>query len=257
MDRDLQVRVPTSDTVGSLRNNLGSFPPATIAMWTIEEALGFVVGELSDKNYARSLAFYRFWFETGGDYLEIPPDPIFNAIWNHRGEGSSIYHDYGQIFHASAHLILRFASDAESDHVLAPHSSDLQSRLCARSLREFTSNNLMVARYGNDTVASFYADVNFVAHWANLGYVEESAIRNHILQSLISHPILYRHQAFALIILFKLAGATFEHTLTHRWSTAASSSSRSTPLVISRTRIKERSYRCVCSTYRRVIIGLR
>ena len=34
-------------------------------------------------------------------------------------------------------------------------------------------------------------------------------IRDHILQSLISHPKLYDHQADALIILLKLAGATF------------------------------------------------
>jgi len=40
--------------------------------------------------------------------------------------------------------------------------------------------------------------------------VEEDAIRNHIIQSLIAHPTLYDHQADALIILFKLAGATFE-----------------------------------------------
>ena len=42
--------------------------------------------------------------------------------------------------------------------------------------------------------------------------MEEPAIRNHILQSLIdiSHPKLYDHQADALVILFKLAGATFE-----------------------------------------------
>jgi len=43
----------------------------------------------------------------------------------------------------------------------------------------------------------------------NLGYVEETAIRDHILQSLISHPKLYKVQVDALIILFKLAGATF------------------------------------------------
>jgi len=35
-------------------------------------------------------------------------------------------------------------------------------------------------------------------------------IRNHILQSLISHPTLRYHQAYVLIILFKLAGPTFE-----------------------------------------------
>ena len=64
---------------------------------------------------------------------------------------------------------------------------------------------------GQDYVLSpFLADVNFIAHWANLGCLEESPIRNHILQSLISHPTLYSHQANALISLFKFAGATFE-----------------------------------------------
>ena len=58
-------------------------------------------------------------------------------------------------------------------------------------------------------VGGFYADANLIAHWTNLGYVNEAAIRNHILQSLISHSKLYDHQANALIILFKLAGATF------------------------------------------------
>jgi hypothetical protein len=46
--------------------------------------------------------------------------------------------------------------------------------------------------------------------WANLGYVEEDAVRSHILQSLISHPDIHDHQADALITLFKLAGATFD-----------------------------------------------
>ena len=56
----------------------------------------------------------------------------------------------------------------------------------------------------------FCEDTNLVAHWTNLGLVGEAAIRNHILQSLISHPMLYNHQADALIVLFKLAGAAFE-----------------------------------------------
>ena len=50
--------------------------------------------------------------------------------------------------------------------------------------------------------------INLITRWANLGFVEESVIHNH-LQSLISHPKLYNHQAYALIILFRLAGATF------------------------------------------------
>ena len=53
-------------------------------------------------------------------------------------------------------------------------------------------------------------DSNLIARWANSGHVDQATIRNHILQSLISHPKLYDHQADALIILFKIAGATFE-----------------------------------------------
>ena len=179
-------------------------------MQTIGDALGFVVGELSDRNYTQSLDFYRFWLDTGQTHLQIPSDQIFDSIWNSRGAGSSINLISAQLIHPAAHLILRFASDAESDPVLSPYSSGLQGRLCARSLREFSSNNLMSARYGRDAVGGFYADTNLIAHWANLGYVEEAVIRNHILQSLISHPKLYDHQADALIILFKLAGPTFE-----------------------------------------------
>ena len=194
----------------SLRNEAGPLSSATIAMQTIGDALGFVVGELSDKNYAQSLDFYRFWCSTGQTHLQIPSDQIFDAIWNNRTAGSSIDPNSAQLIHSTAHLILRFASDAESDRVLTPYSSGLQSRLRTKSLQEFSSKNLMAARYGRDAVGDFYTDTNLIAHWANLGYVEEAAIRDHILQSLISHPKLYDHQADALIILFKLAGPTFE-----------------------------------------------
>ena len=40
--------------------------------------------------------------------------------------------------------------------------------------------------------------------------MDEDTIRDRILQSPISHPRLYEHQANALLTLFKVAGATFE-----------------------------------------------
>ena len=185
-------------------------------MEDIDKALGAAVGYLVDENYAQSLAFYRFWFDIGRTHHQIPPDQILDAIWNNRGTGSpTIDPGQGKLVHATAHLIIRFARDVESDHLLAPHSSGLQSRLCARTLQEFFSSNLRLVwsrmsgceeRY----LGNICVDANLTAHWVNLGYVEEAVIRNHILQSLISHPILYDHQADALIILFKLAGATFE-----------------------------------------------
>ena len=178
-------------------------------MEEINIVLDPVVGQLSDQNYAQSFNLYHFWFDVGQTYYQIPPDKIFDTIWKNRTTGSKMEFSSGNLIHSTAHLILRFASDAESDPILAPYSSGLQRRLCAMSLQEFFRCNLRDAR-DVEWAYDRYADVNFVAHWANLGYVEEASIRNHILQSLTSHPKLYDHQAFMLIILFKVAGATFE-----------------------------------------------
>ena len=184
-------------------------------MEEIEKGLGPVVQNLSDQNYEQSFAFYRFWFDIGHTYTEISSDQTFTAIWNNRMP-ATMNPDGAKIIHPTAHLILRFVGDAESDHILAPYNAGLQNRLCARILREFFERNMAIVRYiglgYNWEVAGFHfaADTNLVAHWANLGYVEEDAIRNRILQSLISHPYLHDHQADALIVLFKLAGATFE-----------------------------------------------
>jgi len=163
---------------------------------------------LSDQNYAESFDYYRLLFDIGHAYHGIPSDRIFDTIWNCRAMNSTIDTSNCQLIH-SADLILRFARDAESDHMLAQHSSGLQSRLSARALQEFIANIVGTVR-GRGYPSTAYVDTNLVAHWANLGYVEENVIRNHILQSLISHPKFLDHQADTLIILFKLAGATFE-----------------------------------------------
>ena len=172
----------------------------------IHNALELVFRDLSDENYAESFDFYRLWFDIGHAYHQIPSDHIFNIIWRYKSKGSTIDPSRGQLIYL-ADLVLRFASDAESDHILAPHTSKLQSRLSTRALQEFFANNMAVMR-GRESPD--YTIVSLIAYWANLGHVEEVAVRNHILQSLISHPTLHDHQAYALIILFKLAGATFE-----------------------------------------------
>jgi len=181
-------------------------------MEEIDKALGTAVGRLSDQNYSQSLDFYRVWFEIGQTYHQIPSDQVINAIWNNRVTGSTInFASSSNLIHSTAHLILRFASDAESDHLLGPYNSGLRTRLCARSLQNFFADNLRLTPHWNDkSFYDFCTDANLIAHWANIGYVEETAIRNHILQSLISHATLHYHQAYAIIILFKLAGPTFE-----------------------------------------------
>jgi hypothetical protein len=189
-------------------------PTTTIAMVNIREALSSAIGKISDQNYKQTFAFYRFWFDTGQIYHQIPSDLILNTILDSRAANSRDPSS-GEFIHATASLIPRFVRDAESDQILALHCSGLQSRLYTTILQGFFSGNLAFVR-GKATgrwegaTSYFYANTNLTAHLANHGYVEEAAILNRILQSLISHPSgLYGHQADALIILFKLAGATF------------------------------------------------
>ena len=182
-------------------------------MDNIRRALDSVVPKLSDENYDQSFAFYRFWLDIGQNYHQIPPDLVFDVILNNRAT-DSMNVGRGELTQTNAHLVVRFAGDAESDHILAPHNAGLQSHLCTRILQDFFSDNLGFV-WGVETgswnsTGYFYANTDLIARWANLGYVEEVTIRNHILQSLISYPKLYDHQANALIVLFKLAGATLE-----------------------------------------------
>ena len=175
---------------------------------------GSVVTNLSDQNYAQSLASYRFWFNIGQAHQKIPPTKIFDAVWDNRAAGSMVDPGHGKLVHATAHLIVRLASDADSDYIRAPRSG-LQNHLYTKSLQGFFSKNVSAASYnekgwGGFNMVGFFEDANLIAHWANHGYAEEATIRHDILLSLISHQKLYDHQADALIILFKLAGATFE-----------------------------------------------
>ena len=136
----------------------------------VDKALGLVTRNLSNQNYVQSLARYCFWLDIGQIYYQIPSDQIFNVIWSNRVATSSLLNPGGgQLIHSTAHSILRFARDAESGHILVPHSSGLQSRLCARSLREFFSNNVETVWSGLvdnkwDRADSFHADANFIAH---------------------------------------------------------------------------------------------
>jgi hypothetical protein len=172
----------------------------------VRVALGSTVRSLSDENYKQSFARYQFWLELAQSYSQLSSDLIFDTIWKQKNQLSST----DSFIYPTCPLILRFASDVESDPVLASHGAGLRSRLCTSVLKEFFNADLMIAygRYSQGT--DYFINANFIAHCANLGYMEEASIRNHILQSLISPSSLHDHQAGALIILFKIAGATFE-----------------------------------------------
>ena len=140
-------------TVVHLRNRPASPPTATTAMADIQKVLGSAIEQiLSDRNYKQPPAFYRLLFDIGQTYFEIPSDQIFDAIWEKRATiatkhdqpryGLQSRHVSHKLIHPTAHSILRFASDAESDHTLAPHNPGLQRRLCAKILQDFFSSNL-------------------------------------------------------------------------------------------------------------------
>lgn len=174
-----------------------------------------IADTFSDKNldYERSLASYRLWFDIKQTYRQIPTDQIIDDIWsNYRQINIRKSSSWDKFTRPTTQLVLRLTSDLESDLILAPYNSGLRSRLCKKAIQEFFINNILSVEsgYGAGYMCYFAPDVTLIAHWANLGYVEEHAIRNHILQSLISHSKLYHHQADALCILFQVAGATFE-----------------------------------------------
>ena len=179
-------------------------------MKNIQNALGSAISSLSDERYEQSLDYFRLWFRIGQKYSQNPSDLIFDAIYGHRLKGSWNYNNAFKGY-SIGHLISRFVGDVESDPVFAPYSVGLRNRFCHRILQEFFDGDLegMNSDNGWDR-KQFYVDANLIAHCANLGYIEEDMIRDFILQSLISHPKLYDHQADALLILFQIAGATFE-----------------------------------------------
>ena len=186
--------------------NLPDTATASAAMQDIKRALGLAISSLSDENYQQSFARCRLWLELEQTYCGLAPsDLIFDAIWENKAAyPSSIAH------YPAAPLILRFVNEAESDPVLAPYSPGLRNRLCAMIMQEFIEDELRIMYNGPWLPNNFYMDANLIAHCVNHGYIEESAIRNHILQPLISHKKFFDHHAFALGILFKIAGATFK-----------------------------------------------
>ena len=179
-------------------------------MRNIQNALGSAVSCLSNERYEQSLDYFRLWFRIGQNYSQNPSDLIFNAIFGNRLKGSwngpSVFKGY-----SIGHLIPRFVGDVESDPIFAPYSVGLRNRFCDRILQEFFDGDLEAIhkRHSWDS-KQFYVDANLIAHCANLGYIEEDMIRDYVLQSLISHQKLEDHQVIALLVLFRIAGATFE-----------------------------------------------
>ena len=179
-------------------------------MRNIQQALGSAISRLSDQDYEQSLDYFRLWFRIGQKYSENPSDLIFNAIYLSRTAGLWTDNNWLKCY-SIGHLIPRFVDGVESDPGFAPYSAGLRNRFSASILQEFFDGDLEnMNRSGSWAPTQFYIAVNLIAHSANFGIIEEDMIRDYILQSLVSHPKLHDHQADALAVLFKIAGATFE-----------------------------------------------
>jgi len=175
-------------------------------MSNLRETLSTLAKNLSEENYDTSLAQYRFWLDIGTAYGHVNQNQV-------DGDANQILQsDDAQLIHPTAHLFFRFIGDME-DHLPSRSASKYHGQSCAAKVAQCFELNLTLVKHGQgwspSTSGKFHTGMNLIGRWANLGFVEEIAIHNHILQSLISHPKLHDHQADALVILFKLAGATF------------------------------------------------
>jgi len=198
-----------------------------LELYEIQQALGSVIDEISDKIIVKPPTTPE------QDSSKTPSDTILGAIWSNR-KVKLVDPGRGKLDHPIAHLIVRLARDVELDHVFAPHSDGFQNRLSVKILLGFFRDNLRAIWYDGSSLFShikrgFCADANLLPHCANFGCIKEDGICDDILQSLIYRPKLYDHQADALIVLLKPAGATDE---AYAGRSAVSSFSRTTTIAI-------------------------
>ena len=142
MRRTKPLTTTASSSTSTIRMETPTFTNR-VELPTIEKASNSVVTGLSDENYAESFAFYRVWFDVGQAYHNMTSDQIFRDIRDNKG-GSSAGDLVSALTQSNVHLFVRYASDVESDPILSPHCSGLQSRLCTESPREFFGDNMVI-----------------------------------------------------------------------------------------------------------------
>ncbi|KAF9646043.1 hypothetical protein BDM02DRAFT_3189167 [Thelephora ganbajun] len=179
-------------------------------MSSLRGTLSNLVRNLSEENYDQSLAQYCYWLDVGTVYGHIGHDQVYNDAQQIL-RSDSVGHEW-RLIHPTAHLFFRFVGDMESK-IVPGDASEFHKQHCTRTLASCFDMIHHCPYLTSGSSPPLLTSMNLVAHYANLGFVEEALIRNYIIQPLIkiTHPKLYDPQADALIILFKLAGATFEN----------------------------------------------
>ena len=175
----------------------------------IPDILGDLVSHLSEKNYEQTLSGYRLWTKIGATHGWISKKQLENDIKGNMQPHLVYQADSNyQLIHPTIHLLLQFITDVELNPVSSTHA-----RLCHSSLYDFFADNssldLRSSTRSSDKLCKFYTNVNLLAHLVNLGHVGVEDVQDHILQSLTFIPLLYDYQLYSLLILLKIAGATF------------------------------------------------
>ena len=175
----------------------------------ISNLLGNLVSHLSEKNYEQTLSDYRLWTKIGVTHGWISEEQLVNDIKGNM-QPHLVYQakSYYQLVHPTSHLLLQFITDVELNPVSSTHA-----RLCHSSLHDFFADNSSLDLWpntrSNNKLREFYTNVNLLAHLVNLGHVGVEDVQDHILQSLTFRSIPHGHQLCSLLILLKIAGATF------------------------------------------------
>ena len=170
------------------------------------EFIGELVSRISEENYEQTLFDYRLWMKIGVTHRLIPDHQLRNAILeNMRPE--LVYPSTSQLIHPATHLLVQLITDTEPNPVSPTHV-----QLYHLSLKDFFADNSVFylrTNVENYRWRKFYTNVNFLAHWVNVGCLSVEDVRYHILQSLTFRPVPCFYQLCSLLILLKIAGATF------------------------------------------------
>ena len=174
----------------------------------IPDVLGDLVSHLSEKNYEQTLLDYRLWTKIGVTHGWISEKQLENDIKGNMKPHLVYQENSYELIHPTSHLLLQFITDVELNPVSSTHA-----RLCHSSLHDFFADNSSLDLWpnarSNNKLREFYTNVNLLAHLVNLGHVGVEDVQDHILQSLTFRPIPHGHQLCSLLILLKIAGATF------------------------------------------------
>ena len=177
----------------------------------ISSYLNKLVLGLSEENYDQTLSDYRLWMGIGVTHGWIPGDQLYNDILTSM-KPELVDPSSAQLIHSTSRRLLRFVTEVGNDPLLSAFVSGTHERLCLQSLKNFFAINLDFMLGKDRPIAElrrFYTDANFLAHWANLGYLNVEDVRSHILQSLTFRPTTFTYQSNSLAVLLNISGATF------------------------------------------------